>query len=313
MIDLYREMIRLTESGEKAALATVVGSTGSTPGKEGAKMLVRADGSTVGTIGGGCTEADVWALAKEVIATDQPVRKSFKLSPKQAEDGGLACGGIVEVFIEPIGSPTVAIFGAGHIARSLVKLTNLVGFNTIVADDRQGFVARTHFPEPTRLVLSEFVDVFAKLKITESTYIVIVTRGHRHDQQVLSDALRTRAPYVGLIGSKAKIGRIFRTLVAQGADPKRLQAVRAPIGLDIGSRTAEEIAVSIAAELIAFRRRYALKGDRDSRLAGSSGTRLSLGESPRCDGAGFNGNVDAALAEASVDPIAPGPQAPNDP
>ncbi len=273
MIDLYREIVRIIEKGERAALATVVGSTGSTPGKESAKMLIRADGTSVGSIGGGCTEAEVWALARKVMETEQPIRQSFKLTPKVAEEEGLACGGIVEIFIEPIGSPMVTIFGAGHIARSVVKIASMVGFNTTVVDDREKFACREHFPEATSIVVSSFTDAFGKLNISENGSIVIVTRGHRYDQYVLAQALQTRASYIGLIGSKAKITRIFRQLVREGADPEKLRTVKAPIGLDLGCRTPEEIAVSIVAQLIAHRRRAYIKGNDPERLlnGGSNG------------------------------------------
>jgi xanthine dehydrogenase accessory factor len=266
MIEIYREILRLIERGERGALATVVGATGSTPGKEGSKMLVRADGTILGTIGGGCTEADVWALAREVIATDRPLRRSFKLSPRDAEDGGLACGGVVEVFVEPIGDPVVYVFGAGHIARALVPLAAAAGLNTFVVDDREQFANRSRFPEPTGLLVSEFPAAFRSLTFNPGSYLVIVTRGHRHDQTVLAEAIRTPASYIGLIGSRAKIQRIFRTLISQGADPERLREVKAPIGLDIGARTCEEIAVSIVAQLIAHRRRHYLKGADPRRL-----------------------------------------------
>jgi xanthine dehydrogenase accessory factor len=266
VIEIYKEIVRLIERGEKAALATVVGSTGSTPGKESAKMLVRADGTTLGSIGGGCTEADVWALAREVIATDRPLRRSFKLTPRMAEEGGLACGGVVEIFVEPIGNPTVIIFGGGHIARSVAPLAQKVGLNAVVVDDREQFLNRTYFPEPAQLVVSDFATAFQKLLITENSYLVIVTRGHRYDQFVLGEAIKTSASYIGLIGSKAKITRIFRALTAQGADPARLRAVKAPIGLDLGCRMPEEIAVSIVGQLIAHRRRFYLKGADSERL-----------------------------------------------
>jgi xanthine dehydrogenase accessory factor len=292
MLEIYKEIVRLIELGEKAALATVISATGSTPGKESARMLVRADGSTLGTIGGGCTEADVWALAREVIATDRPIRRSFKLTPRAAEEDGLACGGIVEIFVEPLGSPTLYVFGAGHIARSLVPLALGVGLNTVVVDDREQFAERSRFPEPTRLVVSDFSSAFQRLQITENSYLVIVTRGHRHDQCVLAEAIKTRASYVGLIGSRAKILRIFRHLAAQGADPARLQQVKAPIGLDIGCRTPEEIAVSIAAELIAHRRRFYVKGNDPRRLAPA-------------DGVSSAGNGEAELAAEEDDPSPP--------
>ncbi len=260
MLDIYREIARLLESGQRGALATVIGATGSTPGKESAKMLVREDGSSVGTIGGGCTEADVWALAREAIELDQPLRRCFKLTPKTAEEDGLACGGTVEVFIEPLGSPTVHIFGAGHIARCLAPLVESAGMGCVVVDDREKFASRNHFPQARQVLVSDFETCFEQLTITPSSYLVIVTRGHRYDQLVLSRAVHTDASYVGLIGSKAKVGRIFKALREEGVSDSRLAEVRAPIGVDIGCRTPQEIAVSIGAELIGHRRRAFIKG-----------------------------------------------------
>ena len=238
-MDIYKEIVLLLEARRRGALATVIGSRGSTPGKEAAKMLVRDDGSTAGTIGGGCTEAEVWALAREVMDTDTPIRRSFVLTPKAAEEEGLACGGVVEIFIEPVGSPVVVIFGAGHIARSLAPLLGLVGLNTVVVDDRAEFANRERFPDAGELVVCGFDTCFEKLTITRSSYIVIVTRGHRYDQLVLSRAIETPAAFVGLIGSRAKITRICRALLREGADRERLAMLKAPIGLDIGSRTPE--------------------------------------------------------------------------
>jgi len=264
MDSIYSEIVKVLERGERAALATVIRSTGSTPGKESAKMLVHADGTSVGSIGGGCTEADVWALARKVIDTEQPLRESFTLTPSTAEEEGLACGGIVEVFIEPIGSPVVYIFGAGHIGRHVVKIGNTVGLKTVVIDDRARFANREHFPEASDVVVVEdFEQAFDRFSFSENSYIVIVTRGHRYDELVLSKAVRTEASYVGLIGSKAKISRIFRRLVDEGVPRERLERVEAPIGLDIGCRTPEEIAVSIAAQLIAKRRRAFIKSPGD--------------------------------------------------
>ncbi len=265
-MDVFREIVTLIGSGRRGALATVIGARGSTPGKEGAKMLVRDDGSTVGTIGGGCTEAEVWTLSREVIDSDRPVRKSFKLTPQAAAEEGLACGGIVEIFIEPVGSPTVAVFGAGHIARTLVPLLKLVGFNTKVIDDREQFTNRSNFPDAGEVIVSSFETCFEALNVTPSMYLVIVTRGHRWDQLVLSKALETSAQYVGLIGSKAKVTRISRALLKEGASPERLALVKSPVGLDIGARSPEEIAISIVGQLIAFRRRAFVKGTDPARV-----------------------------------------------
>lgn len=259
MSDIYQEIVKVLERGERAALATVVRSTGSTPGKEAAKMLIRADGSSCGSIGGGCTEADVWALARDVLETEKPRLERFTLTPKTAEEEGLACGGIVEIFIEPIGRPVVHVFGAGHIGKAVVHLAAMAGLDTVIIDDRERFANRENVPEASRIVVSDFPGAFEKLEFNPSSYIVIVTRGHRSDQLVLSEAVKTPASYIGLIGSRAKISRIYRHLIREGASRESLERVRAPIGLDIGARLPEEIAVSIVAQLIAHRRRAWIK------------------------------------------------------
>lgn len=230
-------------------------------------MLIRDDGSTFGTIGGGCTEAEVWALAREAMDTDRPLRRSFKLTPQAAEEEGLACGGVVEIFIEPVGNPVVIIFGAGHIARMLTPLLAGVGFNTTIVDDREQFANRANFPDATEVLVSNFEVAFERIPLDASVSMVIVTRGHKHDQLVLSKAVKTQASFVGLIGSRAKITRIFRTLRKEGIEDDVLRRVKAPIGLDIGARSPEEIAISIAAQLVAHRRRTFVKGSDSSRLA----------------------------------------------
>lgn len=233
-------------------------------------MLIREDGSTFGTIGGGCTEAEVWALAREVIDTDRPLRRSFTLTPRAAEEEGLACGGVVEIFVEPVGCPSVIIFGAGHIARMLSPLLLGCGFQVTVVDDREQFASAASFPPPARVLVSEFEASFGQLVFSPSTSVVIVTRGHRHDQLVLSRAVRTDASYVGLIGSRSKILRIFHALRSEGVSQEALARVRAPIGLDIGARSPEEIAISIAAQVIAHRRRAYVKGTDPARRSESS-------------------------------------------
>ena len=225
-------------------------------------MLVREDGTTVGTIGGGCTEASVWALARKAIATDSPLRESFQLSPKQAGEEGLACGGTVEVFVEPIGtSPRVILFGAGHIAGFVAQFCHVVGLEVQVVDDRVQFANAEGFPHASKIVVSDFETCFDKISVTENTYLVIVTRGHRYDQLTLAGAIETPASYIGLIGSRIKIAHIVHNLKREGADPVRLDAIHAPIGLDIGARSPEEIALSITAQLVAKRRSRYLKGD----------------------------------------------------
>ena len=217
-------------------------------------MLVRDDGSTLGTVGGGCTENDVWRMAMQVIATDKPMRHSFRLTAATAAETGLLCGGEFEVFIEPVGNPVVYIFGAGHVAHHLVPHLNKLDYKTIIVDDRESYSNVERFPTATEVHVRDFETCFEGFNLGVNSYVLIVTRGHEHDETVLEQAVKTRAPYVGLIGSRGKIGAIFKNLRKRGITDEDLDRVRAPVGLDIGSQSVEEIVISISAEMIAFRR-----------------------------------------------------------
>src|SRR5215210_545597 len=148
VMDVFEELVRLRNLGQKCALATIVEVRGSIPSYESAKLLVREDGSMAGTIGGGCVEAEVWNAAREVIETEKPRHLHFSLGQDAAYDNGLICGGQLDIFVEPvIPQPTAIIFGAGHISKSLSKVANLAGFRTVVVDDREAFANRERFPE----------------------------------------------------------------------------------------------------------------------------------------------------------------------
>jgi xanthine dehydrogenase accessory factor len=255
MTDIYQEIVRIKAEGEEAALVTIVSATGSTPREEGAKMLVKPDGSILGTIGGGSLEAQVIEEAVKVIKQGKPKRLHMSLTAKEAEEVGMICGGELEVFIEPIlTSPTLYLFGGGHISLSLAKIGKLLGFKIAVIDDRADFANADRFPEVDMVLAEDFTKSFPKLKIDKSSYIVIVTRGHQHDELVLEWAVGTPAKYIGMIGSKTKNETIFSHLLAKGISKEQLDRVHAPIGLKIEAQTPEEIAVSILAEVIKVRR-----------------------------------------------------------
>lgn len=257
-MDIYEELIRLRRLGQKAALATIVQVRGSIPSYESAKLLVREDGSIMGTIGGGCVEAEVWAAAREVIETGQPKHLSFNLGQDAAYDNGLICGGQLDVFIEAVAPmPAAYIFGAGHISRSLSKVALMAGFSTVIVDDREAFANRERFPEASEVFAGEYEDVFAKLEIRENGYIVIVTRGHRDDMRVLRWAVGTPARYIAMIGSRRKVLNVVRELEKEGIPREAMERIFAPMGLDIGAISPEEIAISVAAEMIALRRNSA--------------------------------------------------------
>lgn len=254
-MDLYEEIVKLRRSGQRGAVATIVNVRGSIPSFKTAKMLVRDDGSIVGTIGGGCVEAEVWQAAREVMETERPRTLKFDLNNDPKFDTGLVCGGTLEIFIEPILPPAeLYIFGAGHVATSLYKVAGIAGFDITVIDDREGYANRERFPDAQQVIAEDFDKATAQIAPSESSYIVIVTRGHRDDMRVLRWAVQTQARYVGMIGSKRKTITIFEELKKEGLPAQLFDRVHAPIGLDIGAITPEEIAVSITAELIAKRR-----------------------------------------------------------
>lgn len=254
MADIYQEIVRIKEEGKEAALVTIVSVTGSTPREEGTKMLVKPDGNTLGTIGGGNLEAQVIEEAVRVIKQGKPKRLHMSLTTKEAEEVGMICGGDLEVFIEPILTPSsLHIFGGGHVSLPLAKMGKLLGFQIAVIDDRAEFAHPDRFPEADILLAEEFTSAFPKLKIDKSSYIVIVTRGHQHDELVLEWAVGTPAKYIGMIGSKTKVKTIFSHLLAKGITNHQLDRVHAPIGLEIGAQTPEEIAVSILAEIVKVR------------------------------------------------------------
>jgi xanthine dehydrogenase accessory factor len=255
MADIYQEIVRIREEGGEAALATIVSASGSTPREEGAKMLVRADGSIAGTIGGGSLEAQVIKEALKVIAEGKPKQLHFSLTAKEVEDEGMLCGGEAEVFIEPIlTTPTLYIFGGGHVSQPLAKTGKLLGFKVAVIDDRTEFANANRFPEADTVIAEDFGKSFSKLKIDKSSYIVIVTRNHQYDDLVLEWAVGTKAKYIGMIGSKKKTKAVFDHLMTKGITKEQLSRVHAPIGLEIGAQTPEEITVSILAEIIKVRR-----------------------------------------------------------
>jgi xanthine dehydrogenase accessory factor len=254
-MDIYEEVVRLRRLGQKCALATIVQVNGSIPSYESAKLLVREDGSMVGTIGGGCVEAEVWNVARDVMQSERPRHMNFSLGQDAAYDNGLICGGQLSVFIEPVvPQPRLYVFGAGHISKSISKIATLAGFATVIVDNREAFANRERFPEADEIFAEEYEEVFPKLPIRDTSYLVIVTRGHRDDMRVMRWAVETNAKYIAMIGSKRKVIGVVKELEKEGIPREAFERAFAPMGLDIGAITPEEIAVSIVAEMIAMRR-----------------------------------------------------------
>ena len=354
MENIYSEIVKALERKEKLALATLITREGSAPRAVGAKYLIKGDGTSVGSIGGGCVEAEVWQEAQKVMEKEQGGVLHFKLTSEQLAEGGLICGGNIDIFLEPLkedflsiyqevvrikqkggsaflatlisvdgdfprregskalikssgekigflfdgegleqrilkegegllrekkprvmvlssekedspwekaevllepifSEPTVYIFGGGHISQQLAPLSKMVHFKVVIIDDREMFANRSRFPEADEIIVSEFEKCFDQLHLNETSYIIIVTRGHLYDGLVLEQAVKTNARYIGMIGSKKKIRTLYQNLMEKGIAKEILDRVHAPIGIDINSETPEEIAVSIVGELIKVR------------------------------------------------------------
>lgn len=241
--------------GETVALVTIVSARGSTPQRVGAKVLVYRDGRTLGTIGGGCYEHDAVGKAREALRTRRPVLVRYELNDDFAEETGLICGGQMEVFIEPIDAPPpLVILGAGHVGHELGRLAPALGFRVTVVDDRQKFANADRFPDADAVIVDEIPEWVARTPLAPAAFVVVLTRGHRQDYDAMRALAGRELRYIGLIGSRAKVSRLMERLVAEGVSADWLRTVRAPVGLDIGAVTPEEIAISILAELIAVRR-----------------------------------------------------------
>jgi xanthine dehydrogenase accessory factor len=234
---------------------TVVRANGSTPQRAGAKMLVFADGRTVGTIGGGCYENDAFWKARDAIASGRGTLLHYDLNDDFAQENGLVCGGQMDVHVDPLApAPHLYVIGAGHVGWHVAELAQTAGFRLHVVDDREKFANRERFPRADAVIVEPIAEWLAQAAIPASAYAVIVTRGHNADLDALRALASRPLAYLGLIGSKAKIIRITEALIEEGVPRETLDRIHAPIGLEIGAVTPAEIAISIVAQLIAVRR-----------------------------------------------------------
>ncbi len=265
--------------GEAAVLVTIVESRGSAPRHAGALMAVFEQGSLAGTVGGGKVEAVCLERAARVLVEKADAIEDYDLNDVGKNQLGMACGGSVRVEFAylPAGEDSVErvrrladsqpqsrvlLFGAGHVGRALAALLPGLEFGYLVADDRPEFARTEDFPQADAVLCAGVDQVFSQLTVTEEDYIVIMTRGHQHDQEVLRYALATPAGYIGLMGSRRKIAMTRQALEQAGVAPAEFDRVSTPIGLDIGAETPAEIAVSVAAQLIQHRAAWRGKGQK---------------------------------------------------
>ncbi|MDX1779105.1 MAG: XdhC/CoxI family protein, partial [Thermodesulfobacteriota bacterium] len=215
----------------------------------GARMIVKADGSTAGTIGGGAVEKKITELALEGIEGGETKVIHYKL-----EDLGMACGGGMSIFLEPlIAAPDLIIFGAGHIGSALSRIGSLLGFATTVVDSRDEFANRERVPWADKIVAQDYQKALQQLSFTDTSYLVILTHRHANDFEILEYCIKKPFYYLGMIGSRKKVATAFQQLREKGISEESIKRVHAPIGISIGAETPEEIAVSIAAQLVAVK------------------------------------------------------------
>jgi xanthine dehydrogenase accessory factor len=273
-LELYRKAISLLDGGQHVALVSVTATTGSTPGKEGFKMVVFDGGKAiVGTVGGGLIEAKMIEEAAGML--DRPASRNyrFELAGTAQDEQGI-CGGSVELTIETFDAaalpllagraraveqvthqtPGVILCGAGHVSYYIARCAKSVHFRVTVCDDRAEYANADRFPEADDIVVADVERTFDRVRVDDRSYIVIVTRGHKYDRLVLEQAVRTPARYIGMIGSRRKTLTILEALREAGIPQEQLDRVYSPIGVSIGAVTPEEIALSIVCELVKIRR-----------------------------------------------------------
>jgi xanthine dehydrogenase accessory factor len=251
-LELYEEVVRLTRCGEAYALATVVAHGGSSPRKSGAKMLIRKDGSSLGSVGGGRVEKEAVDAALHALTTGETRLLEFILT----EEHGFACGGSMTVFIEPCGQrPLLVLFGAGHVGRAIASLASGCGFRVVVVDERQDCAVQDLLPGADKILCCPVPEAFEQLSFDRETAVIIATPGHISDFDAVRGCLATDAGFIGLLGSRRKREALMQTLAQEGFDPEQRNRIVTPVGLDIGAQTPEEIAVSIVAQLISVKKK----------------------------------------------------------
>ena len=254
--DLFDEIAALRRRGALGALATVIGTRGSVPGRGAMKMLVREDGTTRGTVGGGSMEEEVRKLGLEAMAREECRRAQYELSTEAVDDSELICGGTIEVFVEPLTIPTCWLFGAGHLAHAISRVAAVAGFRVAVTDDRESHANAGRFPDAQEVLVQPFDRLGETVgpRLGPAAYCVVVTRSHRLDELCVEACLRTPARYVGMIGSSNKVRKCREFLAERGVPEADIARLAAPVGLELRAQTHGEIAVAIVAQMVGVRR-----------------------------------------------------------
>jgi xanthine dehydrogenase accessory factor len=286
---MFDEITRSLAHGEAVALITVVRVYGATPCPPGTKVIAHADGALVGGLGGASLDARAREDALRLLREGQSELVTYHIDPDSGESVG-SCGATIEAFIEPLRpEPRLLIAGSGYVAQALARLAAPMGWRIALVDDRSEFARDADLPTHAEVAVADIAGWLRERKADAMSAIVVVTRGHRADEEALRAALESDAGYIGMIGSPGKVRAIFRHLLKAGFERARLERIHAPIGLDLGAETPDEIALSIAAELLQWRR-----GGTGQRLRDTAGV---LARIP-ADVAPEPGDEDAAEDEA---------------
>jgi xanthine dehydrogenase accessory factor len=250
---IFRKLADLELAGEPAALCTVIASSGSTPRHAGSKMLVFADGTFTGTVGGGDLEHRVLEEARAALADGVARTLKYTLADPARGDPGV-CGGTVEVFVDPLlPAPTLVVVGGGHVGKSVAHLARWLGFRVAVSDDRAEFCTPEANPDADVFYPVPLRELPTQLRITPQTWFVLTTRGVAIDVDGLPALIDSPAAYIGVIGSKRRWATAQKRLMERGMTAEKLSRIRSPMGLELRAETPEEIAVSIMAEIIMLR------------------------------------------------------------
>jgi len=262
-IEMLREMIRLLEDGEKVALCTIIEKVGSGPRDVGARVIVGEDGKTAGTIGGGNLERLLIDEALKALREGKPRKVVFSLHKGKKEgkiETGLICGGELTIFIDVIEpKQRLIIIGAGHVAWPLARLADIMGFSLTVVDDNEELANKERYPMAEKIITGNFIEILDKVEVGPRDLVVIVHGEPEHDYMALEKIIKRKPAYIGLLGSRAKVATLVKRLKATGISDEDLETLHAPLGLDIGAQTPEEIGISILAEIISEKRKRTRK------------------------------------------------------
>ncbi|MCK5583259.1 MAG: XdhC family protein [Elusimicrobiales bacterium] len=248
--DIIRDLGKSIENGEDVALATIISTKGSTPRGITSKMLVYPDAKIQGTVGGGAIEALVIKKAIECLKKGESGKFDFDLTAKGNTD--MICSGKAEIFIEVYKKTfRIVVLGAGHVSLKLSEAFDVAGYSYIIVDDREEYANEERFSNASKVLVEQPYKALDKLKVDGNTYIVIITRGHSSDKECLAAAMKSKAAYIGMIGSKSKVAKTFEDLKKKKMDPLKDERVFSPIGLNLGGETPGEIAISVLSQIMA--------------------------------------------------------------